>query len=162
MSQTEKARGRYFEEFEIGDAMVAGEHVVTEEEIMAFARLTGDDNPMHTDPEYAKTHMFGRQVAHGLLVLSMALGLSWQLGFMQETVLAFRDLKWKFSRPVFIGDRIRVRAVVHQRKAMPRLGGGAVILDVRVLNQYDDVVQRGKWNVLVKSESQALLAPSRL
>jgi len=151
----EKTRGRYFEEFELGDVMVTEEYVVTEEGIMAFARLTGDDNPMHTDPDYAKTHMFGQRVAHGLLVLSVASGLAWRLGFMQDTVLAFRDLEWKFSRPVFIGDRIRVRAEVHQRKAMSRLGGGAVIFDIRVLNQDDDVVQRGKWNVLVKSKQPA-------
>ena len=152
MSEARKERGRYFEEFELGDTMVTQEHVVTEEEIVAFARLTGDDNPLHTDHEYTKTHMFGQPVAHGLLVLSIASGLSWQLGFMQETVLAFRGLEWKFSRPVFIGDRIRVKVEVYQRKAMPRLGGGAVIFDVKVLNQDDDVVQRGKWNVLVKSE----------
>ena len=152
MSEVRKERGRYFEEFELGDAMVTQEHVVTEEEIVAFARLTGDDNPLHTDHEYTKTHMFGQPVAHGLLVLSIASGLSWQLGFMQETVLALRGLEWKFSRPVFIGDRIRVKAEVYQRKAMPRLGGGAVIFDVKVLNQDDDVVQRGKWNVLVKSK----------
>lgn len=153
MSKTENEQGRYFEEFEIGDAMVTAEHVVTEEEILAFARLSGDDNPMHSDPEYAKTHMFGQQVAHGLLILSIASGLAWQLGFMQETVLAFRSLEWKFSRPVFIGDRIRVKATVYQRKAMPRLDGGAVVFDVKVLNQDDDVVQRGKWNVLVKSKA---------
>jgi acyl dehydratase len=152
MSEVRKERGRYFEEFELGDTMVTQEHVVTEEEIMAFARLTGDDNPLHTDHEYAKTQMFGQPVAHGLLVLSIASGLLWQLGFMQETVLAFRSLEWKFSRPVFIGDRIRVKVEIHQRKAMPRLGGGAVIFDVKVLNQDDDVVQRGKWNVLVKSK----------
>ncbi len=149
-----KPRGRYFEEFEIGDTAVTGEHVVTEEEILAFARLTGDSNPMHTDPEYAKTHMFGQRVAHGLLVLSIASGLLWQLGLMQETVLAFRDLEWKFSKPVFIGDRIRAQIEVHQRKPMHRLGGGAVICSIKVLNQDDDVVQRGKWNVLVKSKEQ--------
>ena len=149
MSETK--RGRYFEEFELGDTVTTAEHVVTAEEISAFARLSGDDNPMHTDPEYAKTHMFGQPVAHGLLILSIASGLSWQLGFMRGTVLAWRDLEWKFSRPVFIGDRIRVEAAVYQRKAMPRLGGGAVIFDVKVLNQDDDVVQRGKWNVLVQS-----------
>lgn len=153
MNQTSNKQGRYFEEFELGDEMVTEEHVVTEQEIMTFARLSGDDNPMHTDPQYAKTHMFGQQVAHGLLVLSIASGLAWQLGFMQGTVLAFRDLEWKFSRPVFIGDRIRLQAEVCQRKAMPRLGGGAVILDIKVINQDDEVAQRGKWNVLVKSKN---------
>ncbi len=153
MSKTGNEQGRYFEEFEIGDEVVTAEHVVTEEEILAFARLSGDDNPMHSDPEYAKTHMFGQRVAHGLLILSIASGLAWQLGFMRETVLAFRSLEWKFSQPVFIGDRIRIKATVYQRKAMSRLGGGAVIFDVKVLNQDDDVVQRGTWNVLVKSKT---------
>jgi acyl dehydratase len=152
---SEEAQGRYFEDFELGDTVVTGEHVVTEEEIMAFAQVSGDNNPMHTDPAYAKTRMFGQRVAHGLLVLSIASGLAWRLGFVRDTVLAFRDLEWKFSRPVFIGDRIRVRAEVHQRKAISRLGGGAVIFDVRVLNQDDDVVQRGKWNLLVKSQQVA-------
>ena len=73
MSET-RERGRYFEEFELGDTMVTEEHLVTEKEILAFARLSGDDNPMHSDPEYAKTHMFGQQVAHGLLILSIASG----------------------------------------------------------------------------------------
>jgi len=152
MSEIGEMRGHYFEEFEIGDTVVTAEHVVTAEEIMAFARLSGDDNPMHTDPEYTKTHMFGQPVAHGLLILSIASGLAWQLGFMRHTALAFRDLEWKFSRPVFIGDRIRVKAEVIQRKAIRRLGGGAVIFEIKVLNQDDDVVQRGKWNVLVKSK----------
>jgi len=152
MSDSGKQRGRYFEEFEIGDVMTTAEYVVTAEDISAFARLSGDDNPMHTDAEYTKTHMFGQPVAHGLLILSIASGLTWQLGFMRETVLAFRDLEWKFSRPVFIGDRVRVQAEVFQRKVMRRLGGGAVIFDIKVLNQDDDVVQRGKWNVLVKSQ----------
>ena len=148
-------KGRYFEEFEIGDAIVTEERVITEKDIMAFAQLSGDDNPMHTDAEYAKTHMFGQRVAHGLLILSIAQGLAWQLGFMRETVLAFRDLEWKFSRPIFIGDRVRVKAEVAQRKAMPRLGGGAVIFDLKVLNQDDEVVQRGKWNILVANRGES-------
>ena len=152
MSQT---KGSYFEEFEIGDAIVTEERVITEKDIMAFAQLSGDDNPMHTDAEYAKTHMFGQRVAHGLLILSIAQGLAWQLGFMRETVLAFRDLEWKFSRPVFIGDRVRAKAEVAQRKAMPRLGGGAVIFDLKVLNQDDEVVQRGKWNILVANRGES-------
>ncbi len=154
MSETVQERGRYFEELEIGDTVLTGEHVLTQEEIMAFARLTGDDNPLHTDEAYAQTQMFGRPVAHGLLILSIASGLAWKLGLMRDTVLAFRELEWKFSRPVFAGDRLRVKAEVHQRKAMPRLGGGAVIFDVKVLNQDDDVVQRGTWNVLVKNKPQ--------
>lgn len=148
------ARGLYFEEFEIGDEVVSSGRTITEADVVAFASLSGDWNPMHTDIEYAKTGMFGQRVAHGLLVLSIASGLAVRLGFMEETVLAFRELTWKFSRPVVIGDTVRVRAVVHQRKAMPRLGGGAVVFDISVLNQCDEVVQHGPWTVLFKSRPQ--------
>jgi 3-hydroxybutyryl-CoA dehydratase len=145
------ARGLYFEEFEIGDEVVSLGRTITETDIVAFAALSGDWTTIHTDAEYAKTTMFGQRIAHGLLVLSITSGLAARLGFMEGTVLAFRELTWKFSRPVMIGDTVRVRAVVHQRKAMPRLGGGAVVFDISVLNQRDEVVQHGPWTVLFKS-----------
>jgi acyl dehydratase len=75
-----------------------------------------------------------------------------RLGFLEETVLAFRELgEWKFSLPIYIGDTIRVRASVTETKEMRRLGGGLVTLKVEILNQDDKVVQRGTWGVLVKS-----------
>jgi 3-hydroxybutyryl-CoA dehydratase len=96
--------------------------------------------------------MFGQRVAHGLLVLSIASGLVIRLGFMEETVLAFREMgEWKFSLPVFIGDTIRVQVTVVETNPMRRLGGGLVRTRVEVLNQEDKVVQRGTWGVLVKS-----------
>lgn len=148
------ARGLYFEEFEIGDEVVTRGRTITEADIVAFAALSGDWTSLHVDAEYAKTTMFGQRVAHGLLLLSIASGLAARLGFMEDTVLAFRELTWKFSRPVVIGDTVHVRAVVHQRKAMPRLGGGAVVFDISVLNQRDEVVEHGLWTVLFKSRPE--------
>ena len=119
--------------------------------MVAFAALSGDWNPIHTDAVFAADHPFGQRVAHGLLVMSIATGLAVRLGFMEETVLAFRELgEWKFSLPVFFGDTVRVQATVVETKAMPRLGGGLVTLKVQILNQDDKVVQRGTWGVLVK------------
>ncbi len=150
------ARGLYFEEFEIGDEVVTQGRTITEADIVAFAALSGDWTSLHVDAEYAQGTMFGQRVAHGLLILAVASGLAVRLGFMEDTVIAFRELSWKFSRPVMIGDTVRVRAVVHQRKAMPRLGGGAVVFNVSVLNQRDEVVEHGKWTVLFKSRPQEL------
>jgi acyl dehydratase len=98
--------------------------------------------------------MFGQRVAHGLLGLAVASGLVAQMGFIEGTVLAFRELTWKFSSPIFIGDTIHVEATVAELKPMRRLGGGAVILDVRVVNQEDKVVQRGKWVALIASKPE--------
>ena len=145
-------KGLYFEEFQLGQAITSQGRTVTEADVVAFAALSGDWNPMHTDAEFAARHPFGQRVAHGLLGLAIASGLAVRLGFLEETVLAFRELgEWKFSLPVYIGDTIHVRATVIETKEMRRLGGGLVTLKVEILNQDDKVVQRGTWGVLVKS-----------
>ena len=146
-------KGLYFEEFQVGQAITSQGRTVTEADVVAFAALSGDWNPMHTDAEFAARHPFGQRVAHGLLGLAIASGLAVRLGFLEETVLAFRELgEWKFSLPVYIGDTIHVRATVIETKEMRRLGGGLVTLKVEILNQDDKVVQRGTWGVLVKSQ----------
>jgi acyl dehydratase len=95
--------------------------------------------------------MFGKRIAHGLLVQSIATGLAVQTGFIEGTVLAFRELTAKFSKPVFIGDTIRVLLEIVETKALRRLGGGNVTMKYSVINNSDDVVQRGEWIMLVKS-----------
>jgi 3-hydroxybutyryl-CoA dehydratase len=146
-------KGLFFEEYEVGQSITSQGRTVTEADVVAFAALSGDWNAMHTDAEIAAKHPFGQRVAHGLLVLSIASGLAIRLGFMEETVLAFREMgEWKFSLPVFFGDTVRVQATVTETKSMPRLGGGLVTLKVQVLNQDDKVVQRGTWGVLVRGQ----------
>jgi acyl dehydratase len=146
-------QGLYFEEFAVGQSITSAGRTVTEADVMAFAGLSGDWNAIHVDAEYAKQGLFGQRVAHGLLGLSMASGLAVQLGFMRETVLAFRDIgEWKFSLPIYLGDTIHIRATVVETKPMARLGGGMVTFKVELLNQEEKVVQRGTWTVLVKSQ----------
>lgn len=130
--------------------MVTPGRTITEADIVNFAALTGDTNPMHTDAEYAKTTMFGERVAHGMLGLSYAVGLAWQLGFMEGTVIAFLGVEWKFKAPIKIGDTIHVVAKVKQKKELKAAGGGVVTLEGRVLNQRDEVTMQGEWNVMVK------------
>lgn len=151
--ETYRPRGRYFEEFEVGQSIVSAGRTITEADIVQFAGLSGDYNRLHTDAAYAAGHMFGARVAHGLLVLSVAVGMAVQTGMVEGTILAFRALDWKFSRPVFIGDTITVHIEVAETKALPRLDGGNVTMKVRVLNQNDEVVNRGRWVMLVKSQN---------
>ena len=146
-----RQRGLYFEEFQIGDATESVGRTITEADIVNFAGLSGDFNLIHTDAEYARGHMFGQRVAHGLLVLSVASGLAVRLGFMENTILAFRGLEWRFTAPVFAGDTVRVRLEVEATKPMPRLGGGLVTLKMEVINQRDEVVNRGAWEIVVSS-----------
>lgn len=146
---------RYFEDFKIGDSIVTQGRTITEADIVAFAGLSGDFNPLHLDAEATREGMFGGRIAHGLLVLAAASGLAWQLGVMVGTVQAFLSLEWKFRAPVRIGDTIHVEAEVAQRKAMPSAGGGIVTFNVVVKNQRDETVQKGQWTVMVKSKPSA-------
>jgi 3-hydroxybutyryl-CoA dehydratase len=145
-------RGRHFEEFTVGDVIVSAGRTITEADVVNFAGLTGDYNQIHTDAEYAAREMFGRRIAHGLLVLSISVGLAVQTGLIEGTVLAFRELEWKFSRPVMLGDTIHVSLEVTEVKPLPRLGGGNVLLKATVFNQHQEAVHRGSWAMLVKSK----------
>ncbi|MFN2196995.1 MAG: MaoC/PaaZ C-terminal domain-containing protein, partial [Anaerolineales bacterium] len=108
MTQSEaRPRGKYFEEFEVGQRIVTAGRTVTEADVVTFAGLSGDFNQMHVDAEYSAKSMFGQRVAHGLLGLSIASGLAVQTGVLEGTILAFREItEWKFSRPIFLGDTI--------------------------------------------------------
>ncbi len=145
-------RGRYFEEFEPGQEIVTQGRTITEADIVHFAGLSGDYNPVHTDEEYAKKTPFGQRIAHGLLVMSIISGLAMQTGVLDETVIAFREIReWKFAKPVFIGDTVHAVLRIEGTKPLPRLGGGAVEIRILVKNQRDETVMRGVWTVLVAS-----------
>lgn len=151
---TYQPRGRYFEQFEVGDRLITAARTITEADIVNFAGLSGDFNQIHTDAEFAAKDTFGQRVAHGLLVQSIATGLAVQSGVIEGTVLAFRELATKFSLPVFIGDTVHVQLEIVDKKALPRLGGGNITMKFGVYNQNGQVVQRGEWVMLVKSKRE--------
>ena len=147
-------QGLYFEEFELGLRITSPGRTITEADVVAFAGISGDFNSIHTDAEYAKDSAFGQLVAHGLLVVSIVSGLAVRTGIMEGTVIAFREIKnWKFNQPVFIGDTIHVILEVKEKKAMPRLGGGSILLSLDVRNQDDQTVMKGTWTVLVQNKA---------
>lgn len=147
-------QGMFFEEFEVGQQITSPGRTITEADVVTFAGLSGDSNAIHTDAEFAKGTAFGQRVAHGLLCVSIVSGLAMRTGIMEGTVIAFREIKdWKFSLPVFIGDTIHVILDVKEKKAMPRLGGGSILLSLDVRNQDDQTVMRGIWTVLVRSQA---------
>ena len=128
-------KGLYFEDFEIGVKLRTAGRTITEADIVTFAGLSGDFNQIHTNAEYAAADTFGQRVAHGLLVQSIATGLAVQSGVIEGTVLAFRELDAKFSLPVFIGDTVHVEIEIVDKKPLPRLRGGNVVMKYAVVNQ---------------------------
>ena len=83
-----QARGRYWEDFKVGEALVSGRRTVDGGDVSRFAGLTGDFNPLHTDAEFAKTTPFGARVAHGILTLAMSNGQQNLGGWFEGTTLA--------------------------------------------------------------------------
>jgi 3-hydroxybutyryl-CoA dehydratase len=144
--------GRYFEEFRLGDTAITAGRTVSEADIVNFAGLSGDFSQIHTNAEFARQGGFGQRVAHGLLGVAIVSGLLAQLGILTGTVLAFREMTWKFSLPVFIGDTIQARTTVSELKAVPRLKGGLVTFQIEVTSQDNKLVQSGTWVVLVASK----------
>lgn len=144
-------QGLYYEELSEGQAFVTRARTITETDIVNFAGISGDFNPMHTDAEFAAQSQFGQRIAHGALGLSVATGQAYATGFLDGTVIAFTGLEWKFRAPVLIGDTIRTEIKIEKKRDMPAAGGGFVTFDVKVLNQRDEVTQKGTWTILVAS-----------
>ena len=100
----------------IGAEAVSRGRTITEADLVSFAALTGDWHPQHADAEWASRSRFGERVAHGMLVLSFAVGL---VDFDPERVVALRGLdSATFKRPVMIGDTIRVRSRVEAARPL--------------------------------------------
>jgi 3-hydroxybutyryl-CoA dehydratase len=131
--------GRPFHELAVGDRFETAGRTVREPDILQFADLTGDAHPQHVEPEWAAESRFGEQIAHGLLVLSFAIGL---LPLDPDRVVALRRLgDAVFKRPVKIGDALRVEGKVTALKELdPETG--LVETALRILNQDGRLVVR--------------------
>jgi len=155
MTTLSTQRGMWFEEFEVGQRIISPSRTITESDIVSFAGLSGDYNQIHTDAEFSAKTPFGKRVAHGLLILSIASGLAMRTGVLEGTVIAFREINnWKFSLPVFIGDTIHAELNIIELKPIPRLGGGSLVIEISVKNQRSEVIMKGFWTALVASKPE--------
>jgi 3-hydroxybutyryl-CoA dehydratase len=146
-------KGMWFEEFEVGQQIITPGRTITEADIVTFAGLSGDYNQIHTNAEFASKTPFGQRVAHGLLGLSIVSGLAMRTGVLEGTVIAFREItSWKFTSPVMVGDTIHAVLNILETKAIPRLGGGSLVIEIVVQNQRDEVTMKGSWTALVASK----------
>src|SRR5579859_2855368 len=93
----------FFDDLELGQEWLSPGRTITEADIVNFAGLSGDFNPIHVDHHFVKNTIFRRPIAHGLLVWSISSGLS--VNSPSVRTIAFTQVKdWQFKEPVFIGD----------------------------------------------------------
>jgi 3-hydroxybutyryl-CoA dehydratase len=146
----------YFDDLRTGDAMESSGRTITEFDVVSFASLTGDWHPQHADAAWAAESPFGRRIAHGMLVISYALGL---LPIDPRVVMALRSIDGAvLKRPVGLGETIRVQAKVADLRPLGE-EAGLVTLAVRILNQDGDLVARMEIAVLWRREVPALDRP---
>ncbi len=126
----------YFEDFEVGQVFFSDETIITRDDIARFAGLTGDLNKLHIDNEFAQSKGFEGIIAHGLLTLSIALGLWHSLELTNGTIVAFAGLNnVSFKAPVFPGRRLSLRSeVLAKRESKSNPNVGLVTLKMRVLD----------------------------
>ena len=124
-----------WENVRIGDTFKTRSRTVTEADVVQFAAMTGDWHPAHSDETWASESIFGRRVAHGMLVISYSLGL-----VPNDPILALRRIKSiNFKRPVFLGDTIYVHGkVAGKREMSPE--AGMVTGRWRTKNQDDQTI----------------------
>jgi oxepin-CoA hydrolase/3-oxo-5,6-dehydrosuberyl-CoA semialdehyde dehydrogenase len=122
----------YFDDFELGDRFTTDARAISEQDVKAFAELTGDHNPLHLDEEFARATRFGDRVVHGMLTLSVTGGLRYPLNGDRLVCLYGID-RIRMVRPVRIGDAVHVEGEVTQ--LTPKDAGGVVTFTEEVFNQ---------------------------
>jgi 3-hydroxybutyryl-CoA dehydratase len=144
-------RGRYFDEFAVGETLVTGRRTIDGGDVSRFAGLTGDFNPLHIDAEFAKTTPFGERVAHGILTLAVSNGQQNLGGWFEGTTLALLGLdRLKFMAPVRFGDTVRTEMTVTDVRPSSKPDRGVVVFDVAVRNQRDETVCSYQETVLMR------------
>lgn len=142
--------GRVFSEFHVGQRFITPGRTITEGDIMAFAGLTGDYNPVHTDETFAASTSFGGRIAHGPMGIGMAFGLASRLDLIDGTVVALLGVTWDFVAPVHIGDTIRVLIEVTAKRNVKDAERGIVEMTLTILNQKDETAQKGSAKLLMR------------
>ena len=143
-------RGKCFDEFNVGDKIETSYRKITKEDVLTFAKLSGDNNPLHIDEEFAKGTIFGRQIAHGMLTASIVTGLAAELGIFEGTVIAFMGVEAKFLAPVYFDDSIKTEIIVDEKKDANKVDRDVAVFLCRAINQDDTVVAECRWTIMLK------------
>ncbi|WP_104117637.1 MaoC/PaaZ C-terminal domain-containing protein [Arthrobacter sp. B1805] len=104
---------RWFEDYEIGETRDSTGRTITEADIVLHAGQTGDFFPHHMDARWCSTQPFGQRIAHGTLILSIAVGMT--AGDINPQAMSYGYDRIRFIEPVFIGDTITVTAEIIEK-----------------------------------------------
>lgn len=145
-------RGKYFEDFAIGEVMTTGRRTVTSTDIVNFACLSGDFNDIHANHEYARQSPFGEPIAHAPLVFAVAAGLNYASGVNDGTLISVLGIdKWRMKVAVKHGDTLHVETtVLSKRESSSRPDTGIVTFQRRFVNQRGEAAQEMEITILYR------------
>lgn len=147
----------FFDDVEVNQSWRSADRTITDADIVTFAALSGDYNPIHVDPAYAATTPFGGVIAHGLLTLAVGSGLGTNAPPMRTmAVLCIRE--WHFREAVKPGDTIHAVTTVLEKTPKARGRRGEIVWGRKFYNQHGQIVMEGTTLTLV--EGRANVKPS--
>lgn len=147
---TYTTRGLTFDQFNLGDTFSSQARTVTEADVVNFAGLSGDFNPLHTDEEFGKATPFGGRIAHGMLVAAMATGMANWTGVFEGTTIALMEQVIQYKGAVKFGDTVQLELRVAEKKETSKPDRGVVVFETHVCNQDHKAVIEGKWTLMMK------------
>jgi acyl dehydratase len=152
-------RSLYFEDYVVGSTRETGARTITEADIVLHAGQTGDFYPHHMDAEWCKTQEFGQRIAHGTLIFSVAVGMT--AGEVNPEAFSYGYDRLRFIKPVFIGDTIRVRVTLKEKRDDPKRPAHGIVVELcEVFNQRQQLVLACDHLLMVKRKREAADAPA--
>lgn len=141
----------FFEDFEIGEEIITEGRTITRSDVVNFAGVSGDFEPLHLDKEFGEKTVFKENIAHGMCIMAVASGNIARTGILKNAVAFYGIDEWRFTKPLFFGDTIRVKVKV-ENKTDTKPDRGIVDLFLEIINQNDEVLQKGKWRPMIKKK----------
>ena len=144
--------GWYLEDFTIGETYKSIGRTVTETDVVNFAGLSGDFNPLHMDEEFARTgSIFGHRIAHGMLGAVIMTGLSNQMGMFAGTTIAFLELSIRYPAPLEIGATVHLEMTPTDIHHSSKPGRGVLTMDANLVDQSGKVITQCVWKLMLKA-----------
>ena len=141
----------YFEDVKVGQELSTESHFISESDIFTFAKVTRDQHPLHTAPEYCKQTEFGKPIAHGLFGLSLMEGLKAETQIYEQTSIA--SLGWdkvRFLKPLFADQRVYVVFKFTDKRLSRKPHRGVVTEEVKLMTNDGEILVEGLHITLLK------------
>jgi acyl dehydratase len=141
----------YYEDLAIGQTFTSPARTVTESDLIHFAMLSGDWNPIHTDKEFARQTLYGQPVVYGILGIAILTGLVDRMGLFHGSAIAMIGLRdWKFKAPIFVDDTIHFAMEISAKRLTSQGDRGIIDRKFTLLNQRAEIVQEGHIDLLIR------------